>query len=88
MLSKVSVRMSYRLSLLDKSPLAEGETAKEALARTLQLAKLADDWGYHRFWVAEHRQPLAGAGYRLDYRPNPAHSRRLRRRNAATLQPL
>lgn len=54
MLSKVSVRMSYRLSLLDKSPLAEGETAKEALARTLQLAKLADDWGYHRFWVAEH----------------------------------
>lgn len=46
--------MSYRLSLLDKSPVAEGETAKEALARTLQLAKLADEWGYHRFWIAEH----------------------------------
>ncbi|WP_318372735.1 MsnO8 family LLM class oxidoreductase [Enterobacter sp.] len=46
--------MSYRLSILDKSPLAEGETAAEALARTLQLARLADEWGYHRFWVAEH----------------------------------
>jgi luciferase family oxidoreductase group 1 len=54
MLSRVSVRMSYRLSILDKSPLAEGETAAEALARTLQLARLADEWGYHRFWVAEH----------------------------------
>lgn len=46
--------MSYRLSILDKSPLAEGETAAEALARTLQLARLADERGYHRFWVAEH----------------------------------
>ena len=46
--------MSYRLSILDKSPHAEGETATQALARTLQLARLADEWGYHRFWVAEH----------------------------------
>jgi len=46
--------MSYRLSILDKSPLAEGETAAQALARTLELARLADEWGYHRFWVAEH----------------------------------
>ncbi len=46
--------MSYRISLLDKSPIADGETATEALARTLQLAKLAEEWGYHRFWIAEH----------------------------------
>ncbi len=46
--------MSYRLSLLDKSPIAEHETAQDALNRTLQLAQLAEKWGYHRFWIAEH----------------------------------
>lgn len=44
----------YRLSLLDKSPIAEQETAQDALARTLQLAQQAERWGYHRFWIAEH----------------------------------
>lgn len=46
--------MSYRISILDKSPLAPEETAAQALARTLTLAQQAERWGYHRFWVAEH----------------------------------
>lgn len=46
--------MAYQLSLLDKSPVAEGETPAAALQRTLQLAKQAEKWGYHRFWLAEH----------------------------------
>ncbi len=46
--------MSYRLSLLDKSPIAEGESAFDALHRTLFLAQQAEKWGYHRFWLAEH----------------------------------
>lgn len=46
--------MSYRISILDKSPLAAGETAAQALARTLTLAQHAEARGYHRFWVAEH----------------------------------
>jgi luciferase family oxidoreductase group 1 len=46
--------MSYRLSILDKSPVGEAETAAIALARTLRLAQLAETWGYHRFWIAEH----------------------------------
>ncbi|MCS2167385.1 MsnO8 family LLM class oxidoreductase [Scandinavium manionii] len=46
--------MSYRISILDKSPLADGETASQALARTLTLAQQADVWGYHRLWIAEH----------------------------------
>lgn len=50
--------MSYRLSLLDKSPVAEHETAQDALARTLQLAQQAENWGYHRFWIAEHHNTL------------------------------
>ncbi|WP_343550418.1 MsnO8 family LLM class oxidoreductase [Pantoea sp.] len=46
--------MSYRLSLLDKSPIADGESASYALHRTLHLAQQAEAWGYHRFWLAEH----------------------------------
>lgn len=46
--------MAYRLSLLDKAPVVEGESPGAALQRTLQLAQLAEQWGYHRFWLAEH----------------------------------
>ncbi|ANG92945.1 LLM class flavin-dependent oxidoreductase [Enterobacteriaceae bacterium 155047] len=46
--------MSWRISILDKSPVADNETAADALARTLSLAKQAEALGYHRFWIAEH----------------------------------
>ncbi|MEL2243203.1 LLM class flavin-dependent oxidoreductase [Leclercia adecarboxylata] len=46
--------MSWRISILDKSPVAEHETAADALARTLSLAQQAEILGYHRFWIAEH----------------------------------
>ncbi|MGD9427297.1 MsnO8 family LLM class oxidoreductase [Pantoea sp. NSTU24] len=46
--------MAYRLSLLDKAPVSQGESATAALQRTLQLAQRAEEWGYHRFWLAEH----------------------------------
>jgi luciferase family oxidoreductase group 1 len=39
---------------LDKSPIQEGESAHQALARTVWLAQRAEQLGYHRFWVAEH----------------------------------
>src|SRR5580693_9275408 len=44
----------YRLSVLDLSPVPEGHTSAEALRNTLDLAKLADDLGYTRYWLAEH----------------------------------
>lgn len=46
--------MTYRLSILDKSPIADGASAAETLATTLSYAELAEKLGYHRFWVAEH----------------------------------
>lgn len=46
--------MSYRISLLDKSPVANNETPADALKHTLSLAQQAESWGYHRFWIAEH----------------------------------
>ncbi len=30
------------------------ETPADALRRTIELAQKAEEWGYHRFWVAEH----------------------------------
>jgi luciferase family oxidoreductase group 1 len=42
------------LSVLDQSPIAEGSTGSQALQNTLDLARLADRLGYHRYWVAEH----------------------------------
>ncbi len=41
-------------SILDLSPVPEGETPTEALANTLDLAQHAEAWGYQRFWLAEH----------------------------------
>jgi len=46
--------MAYRLSLLDKSLVQRGEQPSAALARTVALAKYAEQLGYHRFWLAEH----------------------------------
>src|SRR3954454_23404578 len=43
-----------RLSVLDQSPIPEGSTGADALANTLDLARLTDQLGYHRYWVAEH----------------------------------
>jgi luciferase family oxidoreductase group 1 len=42
------------LSVLDQSPIAEGSTGAQALNNTIDLARLADELGYHRYWVAEH----------------------------------
>jgi luciferase family oxidoreductase group 1 len=42
------------LSVLDQSPISEGSTGAHALRNTLDLARLADALGYHRYWVAEH----------------------------------
>src|SRR3954464_5438194 len=46
--------VGMRLSVLDQSPISQGSTGSQALRNTLDLARLADRLGYHRYWVAEH----------------------------------
>src|SRR4051794_29063491 len=53
-LFSTSMARSYQLSVLDQSPVPEGSTGADALHNTLDLARLADELGYHRYWVAEH----------------------------------
>jgi luciferase family oxidoreductase group 1 len=43
-----------RLSVLDQTPVPEGASSAQALRDSLDLARLADRLGYHRYWVAEH----------------------------------
>src|SRR3954470_5104732 len=42
------------LSVLDQSPISEGMTGADALRNSVDLARLADELGYSRYWVAEH----------------------------------
>ncbi|WP_413376779.1 LLM class flavin-dependent oxidoreductase [Alkalihalobacillus sp. 1P02AB] len=42
------------LSVLDPSSIIEGESAKEALENTLNLAKNVEAFGYKRYWLTEH----------------------------------
>jgi luciferase family oxidoreductase group 1 len=41
-------------SLLDLSPIVAGSTAADSLRNTLDLARHAEQWGYTRYWLAEH----------------------------------
>ena len=41
-------------SVLDLSPIVEGDEAADALRKTLSLARRVEDLGYQRFWLAEH----------------------------------
>jgi luciferase family oxidoreductase group 1 len=42
------------LSILDLAPIAAGASAAIAFANSLDLARHAEQWGYHRYWIAEH----------------------------------
>jgi luciferase family oxidoreductase group 1 len=44
----------FCLNVLDQSPIPEGASAGDALRNSIDLARLADSRGYHRYWLAEH----------------------------------
>jgi luciferase family oxidoreductase group 1 len=43
-----------KLSVIDQSPVSTGFTPADALHNTIELARLTDRLGYHRYWIAEH----------------------------------
>jgi luciferase family oxidoreductase group 1 len=48
------LKVPLRVSVLDQSPIAEGGSGAAALRNTVDLARLTDELGYSRYWVAEH----------------------------------
>jgi len=47
------------ISILDLVPVILGETPREALGKSLDLAQHAEAFGYKRYWVAEHHNMTA-----------------------------
>ena len=43
-----------KVSIVDQSPVHDEQGQAQALRNTLELAKQADELGYHRYWIAEH----------------------------------
>ena len=58
-------------SILDLVPITEGSDATTALERSKELAILADELGFTRYWVAEHHN-MPGIARRdiCGYRPS------------------
>ena len=50
-----------RLSVLDLVPVRSDQTTGDALAATRSLARVADERGFHRYWLAEHHNMPAVA---------------------------
>ena len=50
------------LGVVDQSPIRKGGTVAQALGETVQLAQIAEELGYNRYWVAEHHNSGGFAG--------------------------
>ena len=50
------------LSVVDQSPMRKGAHPSEALKETVQLARHTEDFGYRRYWVAEHHNSTSFTG--------------------------
>jgi luciferase family oxidoreductase group 1 len=46
--------VSYQISVLDKSPVAEGASPEQALRNSLRWRSAPNNADYHRYWFAEH----------------------------------
>ena len=79
-MAKHDLSSNFRLSVLDQSPVAEGTAAAQALRNSIDLAVLADELGYHRYWVAEHHgtPALACASPEVLIGPIAATTRQIR----------
>ncbi len=55
----VAISNGLAVSVLDLVGMRTGEGAGAAIARSVELARHAEQWGYKRFWLAEHHS-IAG----------------------------
>src|SRR3954453_10396706 len=68
------------LSILDLAPIAEGQTAREALEGSVLLAQRAEELGYERVWYAEHHnfESIASSATAVLIAHVAAHTQRIR----------
>lgn len=53
------VNEGFAVSVLDLVGMRAGEPAGSAIARSVELARATEQWGYRRYWLAEHHS-IAG----------------------------
>ncbi|MFG3494333.1 LLM class flavin-dependent oxidoreductase [Streptomyces sp. NPDC047928] len=77
------------LSVLDLVTVGRGRTATQALATSVALARLAEDRGYHRHWVAEHHSMpgVASSSPAVILAHLAAHTRRIRLGSGGVMLP-
>jgi luciferase family oxidoreductase group 1 len=51
-------RFQIPFSILDLAPIVKDSTAAQSFHNTLDLARHAERWGYHRYWLAEHHNMI------------------------------
>ena len=44
---------ALRIGVVDQSPVHDGGTPAQALQRSIELARLCEQAGYSRYWIAE-----------------------------------
>lgn len=52
---------SIPYSVLDLATVIEGKTPADTFKNSLDLAQHAENWGYHRYWLAEHHNMISVA---------------------------
>jgi alkanesulfonate monooxygenase SsuD/methylene tetrahydromethanopterin reductase-like flavin-dependent oxidoreductase (luciferase family) len=79
--------VSLRLSILDLVPVLTNASSVDAIAQALKLAQAAEQWGYQRYWVAEHHdmQGLACTSPEVLLAYIGANTSRIRLGSGATL---
>lgn len=77
------------LSVLDLATVGSGRTARQALGTTVELARLAERRGYHRFWVAEHHSMpgIASSSPAVVLAHLAAHTERIRLGSGGVMLP-
>jgi len=80
---------SLLISVLDQAPVSEGMSSAQALKNSIDLATLADQLGYYRYWVAEHHgtTSLACASPEVLIGPIAAATSRLRLGSGGVMLP-
>ncbi|PXW76069.1 luciferase family oxidoreductase group 1 [Blastomonas natatoria] len=78
-----------RFSLLDQSVRFADVSAADALAGTMEAARLADRLGYHRLWVSEHHASrfLCGSAPEILIAAIGAHTRHIRLGSGGVMLP-
>ncbi|MEU1623481.1 LLM class flavin-dependent oxidoreductase [Streptomyces sp. NPDC005722] len=77
------------VSVLDLVPVGSGTTAAEALHSSIELSRIADHRGYHRYWIAEHHSApsVASTSPAVILSHLAAHTQRIRLGSGGVMLP-